>query len=107
MDDQVPDQPLTLHRPRLRPGDLTQIEVPWTVELASPLENGVLCDHFALEQCTILCETIEQSRQSAERRSCRLVDIFGDPWFVDIYPDDEDRGARLRWFSQGRRRKPK
>jgi hypothetical protein len=94
-------------RPRLRPGELVQIEVPWTVELPSPHRSGVLCDHFALEQCTILCETIEQSRGSGERRSCRLVDIFGALWFAEIYPDRVDRGARLQWFLQGQGRKAK
>jgi hypothetical protein len=84
--------------PRLRPGDFAQIEVPWTVELPAPHRAGTLIDHFALEQCSILCETIEQSRQAQERRTCRLVDLEGTSWFVDIFPDRSDRGARLVWF---------
>jgi hypothetical protein len=84
-------------RPRLQVGELVQTEVPWTADLASPLRTGVLSEHFTLEQCTILCETIEQSRQAQERLSCRLVDIFGDAWMAQVEPGHGDEDGHVQW----------
>ena len=91
------DQARETARPRLHVGDLVQTEVPWTAELASPHRTGVLSEHFTLEQCTILCETIEQARQANERLSCRLVDIFGDPWMAQVDPGCNDEAGRVQW----------
>lgn len=85
-------------RPRLHAGDLVQTEVPWTAELPSPHRSGVLSEHFTLEQCTILCETIEQARHANERLSCRLVDIFGDPWVAEVDPGCDDETGRVHWL---------
>jgi hypothetical protein len=84
-------------RPRLHVGDLVPIEVPWTADLPSPHRDGVLSEHFSLEQCTVLCETIEQSRQASEPLSCRLVDIFGDAWTVDIDVGCDDASGQVTW----------
>ena len=84
-------------RPRLHVGDLVPMEVPWTADLQSPHHSGVLSEHFTLEQCTILCETIEQSRQANESLSCRLVDIFGDHWSAEVQPGCNDETGRVQW----------
>jgi hypothetical protein len=84
-------------RPRLHVGDLVPLEVPWTAEMPSPHRSGVLSEHFTVEQCTILSETIEQSRQAGESLSCRLVDIFGDAWIAEVDPIGEDGGGNVRW----------
>jgi hypothetical protein len=84
-------------RPRLHVGDLVPLEVPWTAEMPSPHRSGVLSEHFTIEQCTILCETIEQSRQANEPLNCRLVDIFGDTWIADVDPGCEDASGNVQW----------
>lgn len=84
-------------RPRLHVGDLVPLEVPWTAEMPSPHRTGVLSEHFAVEQCSILCETVEQSRQANEPLSCRLVDIFGDTWIAEVNPGCDDAGGRVQW----------
>ena len=84
-------------RPRLHVGDLVPLEVPWTAEIPSPLRSGVLSEHFTIEQCTILCETIEQSRQASEPLTCRLVDVFGDTWIADVHPGCEGASGNIEW----------
>jgi len=84
-------------RPRLHVGDLVPLEVPWTAEMPSPHRSGVLSEHFAIEQCLMLCETIEQSRQASEPLSCRLVDIFGDAWIAEVDPGCDASGGNVEW----------
>jgi hypothetical protein len=93
----LPSLTTSAERPRLRPGDFAPIEVPWTIDLPAPHREGTLIDHFTLEQCTILCEAIEQSRHLGERQLCRLVDLAGKLWLAHINPDSEDRGAHVQW----------
>ena len=97
-----PAQP---NMPRLRPGDMVEIEVPWTVDLPSPHRSGVLSGHFTLEQCTILCEAIEEARHAGQRRRCRLVDRFSYSWVVEIEPGRDDKAGHLRWSVQAKPRK--
>ena len=96
-----------LNAPGLRPGDMAEIEVPWTVDLPSPHRSGVLSEHFTLAQCTILCEAIEEARHAGQRRRCRLVDKFSESWVVEIDPIRDDNDGHLRWCGQAKPRKAK
>ena len=96
-----------LSAPHLRPGDMVEIEVPWTVDLPSPHRSGVLSEHFTLEQCTILCEAIEEARHAGHRRRCHLVDRFSDSWVVEIAPGQDPEGGHLRWRIPAKPRKAK
>src|SRR5436190_21977899 len=88
----------------LRVGDAIEIEVPWTIDLPSPRHEGVMGDHFTIEQCVILCEFIEQARGCDQSQRCRLVDVFGQVWFADYFPERDGKEGHVQWCCPKRKR---